>query len=122
LRCGNQGEVNAVPHNLEWEKWYLEEQDDGTVCILSQQWNKYVQISRQGDGFKTGQQNRCGSWERFTLNRIADFSGVVPGHYRVKSVKWNHYLSNPASDQIEGIEDNSEVWNVRFNDAGVYSF
>mmetsp|Transcript_23802 Transcript_23802/g.20731 ORF Transcript_23802/g.20731 Transcript_23802/m.20731 type:complete len:242 (+) Transcript_23802:1432-2157(+) len=23
LRCGNQGEINAVGHNLGWEKWFL---------------------------------------------------------------------------------------------------
>jgi len=26
LRCGNAGEINAVGHNLGWEKWYLEQQ------------------------------------------------------------------------------------------------
>mmetsp|Transcript_35206 Transcript_35206/g.31668 ORF Transcript_35206/g.31668 Transcript_35206/m.31668 type:complete len:156 (-) Transcript_35206:200-667(-) len=70
LRCGNQGEINAVPHSLSWERWYLEEQDDGSYCIVNRQFNKYVRMYKQSGNYKVNQQGYCGSWERYTLQRV----------------------------------------------------
>jgi len=122
LRCGNQGEVNAVPHKLAWEKWTFARQNDGSVCIVNNQFkDKHVRMYRAGGDYYVNQQTYCGSWERFTFHRIEDNLVVFPGHYRVFNNHAEMHLTNVQDTEVRGHAEDQDVWNIVYEGSGVYT-
>jgi len=74
VRCGNQGEVNAVGHNLSWERWFITEASEGVWCIENKQWTKWVRMGGSNEGYRINQQTYCGSYERWIFEAVNDDS------------------------------------------------
>mmetsp|Transcript_16174 Transcript_16174/g.13728 ORF Transcript_16174/g.13728 Transcript_16174/m.13728 type:complete len:424 (+) Transcript_16174:328-1599(+) len=125
LRMGRRGnEVNTVSHNREWEKWYIEEIEEGVYCIENKKWGEFIKMHTQGDNFEVNTQTYCGTQEEWHITPAQHtsqlWSDAIQGTFTIKSKSEGAYLGNYRDSLLAGLAL-PDVWTVTHLGYGYYT-